>query len=259
MAHDTSTAAVTYEVRNSVAWLTINRPDARNSLNRAVREGLFAGVRRFNDDESAKVLVLTGSGDKAFCAGGDLKEMSQEQLTVPPVDFVPQFGRNIEVDKPTIAAVNGAAFAGGFLLAQTCDLCIASSTATFAISEVKIGRGSPWAAPLPLMVPPRIAMEIVLTGAALTAQRAYEIGFVNQVVEPCEFTDATQQFAELIAANAPLSVSAGKKTAKLTAEHPLSGAFEMAEKIWEPVYLSDDAQEGMLAFNEKRRPHWKGH
>ncbi|WKN52431.1 enoyl-CoA hydratase-related protein (plasmid) [Rhodococcus opacus] len=258
MTHDTSTAAVTYEVRNSVAWLTINRPDARNSLNRAVREGLFAGVRRFNDDESAKVLVLTGSGDKAFCAGGDLKEMSQEQLTVP-VDFVPQFGRNIEVDKPTIAAVNGAAFAGGFLLAQTCDLCIASSTATFAISEVKIGRGSPWAAPLPLMVPPRIAMEIVLTGAALTAQRAYEIGFVNQVVEPDELTEATQRFAELIAANAPLSVSAGKKTARLTAEHPLSGAFEMAEKIWEPVYLSDDAQEGMLAFSEKRRPHWKGH
>lgn len=181
MALDISTAAVTYEVRNSIAWLTINRPDARNSLNRAVREGLFAGVRRFNDDESAKVLVLTGSGEKAFCAGGDLKEMSQEQLTVPPVDFVPQFGRNIEVDKPTIAAVNGAAFAGGFLLAQTCDLCIASSTATFAISEVKIGRGSPWAAPLPLMIPPRIAMEIVLTGAPLTAQRAYEIGFVNRV------------------------------------------------------------------------------
>ncbi|MEU2004089.1 enoyl-CoA hydratase/isomerase family protein [Rhodococcus sp. NPDC019627] len=259
MTDDTFTAAVTYEVRNSVAWLMINRPAARNSLNRAVREGLFAGVRRFNDDEAAKVLVLTGSGDKAFCAGGDLKEMSQEQLTVPPVDFVPQFGRNIEVDKPTIAAVNGAAFAGGFLLAQTCDLCIASSTATFAISEVKIGRGSPWAAPLPLMIPPRIAMEIVLTGAALTAQRAYEIGFVNQVVEPDELTEATQRFAELIAANAPLSVSAGKKTAKLTAEHPLSGAFEMAEKIWEPVYLSDDAQEGMLAFSEKRRPHWKGH
>ncbi|SEB33731.1 enoyl-CoA hydratase/isomerase family protein [Rhodococcus koreensis] len=259
MALDISTAAVTYEVRNSIAWLTINRPDARNSLNRAVREGLFAGVRRFNDDESAKVLVLTGSGEKAFCAGGDLKEMSQEQLTVPPVDFVPQFGRNIEVDKPTIAAVNGAAFAGGFLLAQTCDLCIASSTATFAISEVKIGRGSPWAAPLPLMIPPRIAMEIVLTGAPLTAQRAYEIGFVNRVVEPDELVDTTQRFAELIAANAPLSVSAGKKTAKLTAEHPLSGAFEMAEKIWEPVYLSDDAQEGMLAFSEKRRPHWKGH
>lgn len=253
-----SATAVTYEVRNSIAWLTINRPDARNSLNRAVCDGLFAGVRRFNDDASAKVLVLTGAGDEAFCAGGDLKEMSSERLTVPPVDFVPQFGRNIEVSKPTIAAVNGAAFAGGFLLAQTCDLCIASRTATFAISEVKIGRGSPWAAPLPLMVPRRIALEIVLTGAPLTAGRAYEIGFVNKVVEPGELTDTTQAFAELIAANAPLSVGAGKRTAALTYEHSLSEAFEMAEKIWEPVYLSDDAQEGMRAFGEKRRPVWKG-
>src|SRR6195952_2299108 len=110
--------SVTYVVRNGVAWLTINRPEARNSLNKEVRDGLFDGVRRFNDDDSAKVLVLTGAGEKAFCAGGDLKEMSADGLTIPPVDFVPQFGRNIVVDKPTIAAVNGVAFAGGFLLAQ---------------------------------------------------------------------------------------------------------------------------------------------
>lgn len=137
--------SVDYEVRNGVAWLTINRPEARNSLNKAVRDGLFDGVRRFNNDAQAKVLVLTGAGDKAFCAGGDLKEMSDDQLTVPPIDFVPQFGRNITVDKPTIAAVNGVAFAGGFLLAQTCDLCVASTTAKFAITEAKVGRGSPWA------------------------------------------------------------------------------------------------------------------
>ena len=105
--------SITYEVRNGVAWLTIDRPEARNSLNKAVRDGLFDGVRTFNRDDAAKVLVLTGAGDKAFCAGGDLKEMSENQLTIPPVDFVPQFGRNITVDKPTIAAVNGAALAGG--------------------------------------------------------------------------------------------------------------------------------------------------
>jgi len=249
---------VTYEVRNSVAWLTINRPGARNSLNKAVRDGLFDGVRRFNGDNDARVLVLTGSGKRAFCAGGDLKEMSEMALTVPPVDFVPQFGRNIEVDKPTIAAINGPAFGGGFLLAQTCDLCVASTTATFAISEVKIGRGSPWAVPLSWMLPPRIAMEIVLTGAPLTAQRAYEIGFVNRLAEPTELQHRTQEFAELIAANAPLSVGAGKKTMRLTAEYPLSEAFDRAENIWEPVYLSEDAQEGMLSFREKRFPAWKG-
>lgn len=250
--------SVTYDVRNGVAWLTINRPEARNSLNKKVRDGLFGGVRRFNDDDSAKVLVLTGAGDKAFCAGGDLKEMSEDRLTVPPVDFVPQFGRNITVDKPTIAAVNGAALAGGFLLAQTCDLCVASTTATFSITEVKVGRGSPWAAPLPLMIPRRMAMELVLTGAPLDAQRAYEIGFVNRLAEPADLIGAAQTLAEQIAGNAPLSVAAGKATATLTSEFPLSEAFDRAEKLWQSVYLSADAQEGMQAFKEKRRPVWKG-
>jgi enoyl-CoA hydratase/carnithine racemase len=250
--------SVVYQIRNGVAWLTIDRPEARNSLNRAVRDGLFEGVRRFNGDPDAKVLVLTGAGDKAFCAGGDLKEMSTERLTIPPVDFVPQFGRNIAVDKPTIAAVNGVAFAGGFLLAQTCDLCVAATTAQFGITEVKVGRGSPWAAPLPMMIPRRVATELALTGAPMSAQRAYEIGFVNRLAEPGELVAVTQALAEQIAANAPLSVAAGKQTATLTAEYPLTDAFDRAEKIWAPVYLSDDAQEGMKAFREKRAPQWKG-
>jgi enoyl-CoA hydratase/carnithine racemase len=250
--------SVTYTVRNGVAWLTIDRPDARNSLNKAVRDGLFDGVRRFNADTAAKVLVLTGAGDKAFCAGGDLKEMSADGLTIPPVDFVPQFGRNIKVDKPTIAAVNGAAFAGGFLLAQTCDLCVASTTATFGITEVKVGRGSPWAAPLPLMIPRRVVMELVLTGAPMSARRAHEIGFVNRLAEPSDLVDSTQALAEQIAANAPLSVAAGKATAVLTAEYPLSEAYDHAERLWQEVYLSSDAQEGMQAFKDKRAPVWKG-
>lgn len=250
--------SVTYEVRDGVAWLTIDRPEARNSLNKAVRDGLFDGVRRFNADDSAKVLILTGAGAKAFCAGGDLKEMSTERLAIPPVDFVPQFGRNIRVDKPTIAAVNGAALAGGFLLAQTCDLCVASTTATFAITEARVGRGAPWAAPLPLMIPRRIAMELLLTGAPMTAQRAYEIGFVNRLAEPGDLLVTAQQLAHQIASNAPLSVAAGKKTTLLTAEQPLSDAFDTAENLWAPVYLSADAQEGMRAFAEKRRPAWKG-
>jgi enoyl-CoA hydratase/carnithine racemase len=250
--------SVSYQVRNGVAWLTIERPEARNALNKAVRDGLFDGVRTFNADDTAKVLVLTGAGDKAFCAGGDLKEMSEDGLTIPPVDFIPQFGRNITVDKPTIAAVNGVAFAGGFLLAQICDLCVAATTAKFGITEVKVGRGSPWAAPLPLMIPRRIVMELVLTGAPLSAARAYEIGFVNRLAEPDELIEVTQALAEQIAANAPLSVAAGKQTAALTAEHPLSTAYELAETLWAPVYLSTDAQEGPRAFNEGRPPQWKG-
>jgi enoyl-CoA hydratase/carnithine racemase len=248
------TDAVSYRVDNGVAWLTIERPQARNALNAAVREGLFAGARRFNDDSGAKVLVLTGAGDKAFCAGGDLKEMADTALTVPPLDFLPQFGRNIDMAKPTIAAVNGIAWAGGFLLAQCCDLCVAAEHATFAISEVKVGRGAPWAAPLPWLIPPRIALQILLTGDPITAARAHEVGLVNEVVPLADLRSRTQELAERIAANAPLSVLAAKRTAYLARPD----VFDEAERLWTPVYLSADAQEGPAAFRDKRKPAWTG-
>jgi enoyl-CoA hydratase/carnithine racemase len=252
------TEPVRYEVVRGVAWLTINRPEARNALSKAVREGLFDGVRRFNADAEAKVLVLTGEGDRAFCAGGDLKEMADTTLQVPPPDFLPQFGRNIEIAKPTIAAVNGIAYAGGFLLAQNCDLCIAAESARFAVTEVKVGRGSPWAAPLSWLVPPRIAMQILLTGDPITAQRAYEVGLVNEVVPDAELRTTVQALAERIAANAPLSVMAAKRTAYLSAQFDLADAYVEADRIWEPVYLSADAQEGPASFRDKRPPVWTG-
>jgi len=248
------TAAVSYQVVSGVAWLTIERPEARNALNAAVREGLFSGTRRFNSDDSAKVLVLTGAGDKAFCAGGDLKEMAETSLQIPPPDFVPQFGRNIDVAKPVIAAVNGIAWAGGFLLTQCCDLCIAADTATFAITEVKVGRGAPWAAPLSWLMPPRVALQILLTGDPITAQRACELGLVNEVVPAASLRERAQAMAERIAANAPLSVLAAKRTAYLSRPD----VFEEAERIWAPVYLSADAQEGPAAFRDKRQPVWTG-
>lgn len=249
---------VTYEVTDGVAWLTIDRPEARNALSRAVREGLFDGVHRFNADDTAKVLVLTGSGEKAFCAGGDLKEMNDVALRVPPPDFLPQLGRNIDVPKPTIAAVNGIAYGGGFLLAQQCDLVVAAEHARFAVSEVRIGRGSPWAAPLSWLVPPRVAMKILLTGDPIGAAAAQGHGLVNDVVPAAELRGHTQRLAERIAANAPLSVLAAKRTVYLSASHTRAEAYERAEEIWEPVYLSQDAQEGPLSFREKRAPVWQG-
>jgi len=249
---------VRYDVDDGVAWLTIDRPEARNALNQAVRTGLFDGIRRFNDDDSARVLVLTGTGDQAFCAGADLKEMAENALKVPPIDFLPQLGRNIAVSKPTIAAVNGLAYAGGFLLAQTCDLCVAAEHARFAITEVKVGRGAPWAAPLPWMIPPRVALELLLTGDPITAQRAYEVGLVNLVVPGVDLRAAAQRLAETIAANGPLSVQAAKATVYASAQLSRSEAFDEAERLWEPVYLSDDAQEGPRAFREKRPPRWTG-
>ena len=249
---------VTYELAGPVAWLTINRPEARNALSAAVRAGLWDGLRRFNDDPDALVLVLTGAGDRAFCAGADLKEMASERLEVPPPDFLPQPGRNIEVAKPVIAAVNGAAYAGGFLLAQSCDLCLAADTALFAITEARVGRGAPWAAPLPWLIPPRVAMQILLTGDPVTAHRAHEVGLVNDVLPAAGLAAAAQRLAERIAANAPLSVLAAKQTVRLVADQPLSAAFQAAEQIWAPVYRSSDAQEGPAAFRDKRPPAWKG-
>jgi enoyl-CoA hydratase/carnithine racemase len=153
-----------------IAVLTINRPDSRNALGRDVREGLFAGWRRFEDDPALRVAILTAAGDKAFCAGGDLKEMAELNLEVPPRSMFPIPGDTIEITKPTIAAVNGVALAGGWLIAQACDLCVASTTARFAITEAKVGRGSPWAAPLIHMIPQRIMMEILLTGEPIDAR-----------------------------------------------------------------------------------------
>jgi enoyl-CoA hydratase/carnithine racemase len=245
---------VTYEVEDGVAWLTIDRPEARNALNESVRSGLWEGVRRFNDDDSAGVLVLTATGDKAFCAGGDLKEMAETAMEVPPPDFVPIFGRNVDVPKPTIAVVNGVAFAGGFLLAQMCDLVVAADSARFAITEAKVGRGTPWAAPLPWLVPPRVAMELLLTAAPISAQRAYEVGLVNRVVPLADLRAAATELAQTILANAPLSVGAAKRTVYLA----LADVADEADRIWEPVYTSADAQEGPTAFREGRAPRWQG-
>lgn len=249
---------VLYELRDSTAWVTINRPEARNALSAAVRAGLLESFERFNEDADAAVLVLTGAGDKAFSAGGDLKEMAHVELTVVPSDYVPQPNRTIKIDKPVIAAVNGIAYGGGFLLAQSADLVVASETAKFGITEARVGRGSPWAAPLPWLVPPRIAMEILITAEPIAAQRAYEVGLINAVVPAADLHDHVAALAAKIAANAPLSVRAGKAMVYAVAEHARSAAFEEAERLWEPVYLSADALEGPRAFAEKRSPVWQG-
>jgi enoyl-CoA hydratase/carnithine racemase len=250
--------AVHYHVDDGVAWLTIDRPESRNALSAEVRAGLFAGFRRFDGDDGAQVAVLTGAGDKAFCAGGDLKEMAATGLKVPPPDFLPHLGRNLQVAKPTIAAVNGAAYAGGFLLAQMCDLCVAADHARFAISEAKVGRGAPWAAPLSRMIPTRIALQILLTGEPLGATRAREVGLVNEVVPLADLCDTAQRMARTIAANAPLSVRAAKAMVYAAAERGVTDALDEADRIWETVYLSEDAQEGPRAFSEHRPPRWRG-
>ena len=252
------TEAVLYEMRGAVAIITINRPEARNAISRAVRDGIRAAFERFEADAAAQVAVLTGAGDRAFCAGMDLKEAAAESRGVLPRGFLPVIGETLEVTKPTIAAVNGFAMAGGWMLAQMCDLCIAAEHATFAITEAKVGRGTPWAAPLVGMLPQRVVMEILLTGDPISARRLHELGYVNQVVPGERLLEASLAMAERIAGNAPLTVRACRELVYLSQEMGRSAALRAARHLFTPVYMSEDAQEGPRAFAEKRKPVWKG-
>ncbi|XVQ09442.1 enoyl-CoA hydratase/isomerase family protein [Spirillospora sp. CA-255316] len=251
--------AVLFDARDDgIAVITLNRPETRNCLARDIREGLYAAWDRFERDPALRVAILTGAGEKAFCAGGDLKEMVETGLKVPPRDMFPLPYDTVELSKPTIAAVNGVAFAGGWMIAQACDLCVASTAARFAVTEVKVGRSSPWAAPLIHMIPQRIMMEILLTGKPITAQRAYEIGLVNRLAEPEDLMDAALALAREILDGAPLSVQAARETVMLSTEMGRSAALKAARHASEVCYNSEDAQEGPRAFAEKRPPQWQG-
>ena len=255
---DENTSEVRYEQRGAVVLITIDRPAQLNALNAGVRRGLRESFERFQADDSALVAILTGAGDKAFCAGMDLKEAAQTGLGVPPPGFLPIIGQSIDVTKPTIAAVNGVAYAGGWLLAQMCDLCVAAEHASFGITEARVGRGMPWAAPLVSMVQQRALMELLLTAEPIGAERAREIGFVNHVVPAADLLPRCFATAEKIAANAPLTVRAARELVYLATEMGRSAAQRAATHLFESVYRSEDAQEGPRAFREKRKPQWKG-
>lgn len=252
------TDEVLFEVEDGIAVVTIDRPQQRNAINRGVMEGLRKAFDLLEKDDAVRVGILTGSGDKAFCAGMDLKEAAAMRLRVPPRDFLPVLGDTIHVTKPVIAAVNGVAYAGGWLFAQMCDLCVAADHAVFGITEAKVGRGMPWAAPLTRMLPQRIVMELLLTGQPLTAQRAYELGYVNAVVPLADLRAKAMEMARTIAANAPLTVKAARELVYLSSEMGRSAGLRAAQHLFESVYLSEDAQEGPRAFAEKRPPKWTG-
>ena len=258
MADQPAADTVLFEVSDGVAWVTINRPEARNAINQAVSEGLAEAWDRVEADDDIVVAVLTGAGEAAFSAGADLKEMAARAEPRLPSHLVK--GRLAEgrVTKPVIAAVNGVAYAGGFNLVMQCDLCVAAEHARFGILEARVGRGSPWANQLGYLIPPRTAIELLCTAEPISAQRAYQLGLVNRVVPGDELKSATADLAAAIAANAPLTVRAGKAMVRATAGLSPTEASAIADEIYEPVYASDDAQEGPRAFAEKRPPRWQG-
>lgn len=249
---------VLYQTEGGITVITINRPERHNTMNTAMRDGLFEAFRNFEADASARVAILTASGDKSFCAGRDLKDPVQAAMAEVKRGYLPILGDAIKVSKPVIAAVNGPAFALGFIFVQMCDMCVASDNATFAITEVKLSRGVPWAVPLASMLPRKVLSELLLTSAPITAQRAHDIGLVNHVVPRAELMAKAMELAGAIVASGPLSVKAALQMIAATDEYRQSEALDKAYEYFAPVYASEDASEGIRAYLEKRAPQWKG-
>ena len=243
-------------VKGKVLIITLNRPHARNAVTRAMADGVAAALDRFAADDGLAIGIVTGAGG-SFCAGMDLKGFLRgERPSIPGRGFA---GLTMAPPvKPLIAAVDGYALAGGMELALACDLIVASRTAKFGIPEVKRGLAARAGGlmRLPRQLPYRVAMELALTGAFLSAERAYELGLVNRVTDGAAL-DEGLALAEEIAANGPLAVRASKR---VIAESRLWSDAEMwdrQEEIVGPVFESEDAREGAAAFAEKRVPAWK--
>lgn len=249
---------VLYEVSEQIATITINDPEHLNAMSQAVREGLRENFERFADDTEARVAILTGAGDKAFCAGAHLKEMAATKLGPIPRDLVPMPSRNIFIDKPLIAAVNGYAYGGGFLYVMLADIAIASETAKFAVPEVRLSRGAPWSVPMLHQIPRKVWFELVVTGEPIDAERAYEIGFVNAVVPLSDLMETARETARKIVRAAPLTVDASMKMIRAAEEMGRTAAWDVADEYFVKVYASEDALEGPRAWVEKREPRWQG-
>ena len=245
---------VLYSVSGQAVVITINRPDQLNAINNAVCEQLTEAFRRFEEDTPLRVAILTGAGDRAFSAGRDLKEAASGAKR----ELLPVLGDTVHLGKPVIAAVNGTAVGAGWIFAQMCDLCVAADTAQFGIAEAKAGRGMHWSPPLVHMVGSRIALELMITGKTIDANRAHAIGFVNRVVPFKDLLPAAVSMAEEIIACAPLSVAAARAMVRHTMNMGLDAALEVGRQLSVPLYESEDSKEGPRAFKEKRKPVWKG-
>lgn len=243
---------VTYESHEGVATITINRPDKLNAINAEVEQALAAAWLRFNASETDRVAVLTGAGDRAFSAGRDL-------ATVEPPDyrrFTP--GVVIQVDKPVIAAVAGWCVGGAMVLVQMCDLCVAAENTRFTYPEARMGFAGGLIGSLAGRIPHKVAMEVMLLGEELSAERAYQVGFVNKVVPVGRQRVEAQAIAARLAGNAPLVMGMLKRFANDVLPKGAVEKSAMALRETETVFGSSDFNEGQQALREKRRPVFTG-
>jgi E-phenylitaconyl-CoA hydratase len=256
--------ALLYDVREQIATITLNRPEAMNSLDPVTLNELNDAFQRANEDDDVRVVVLTGAGDRAFCSGSDLKK------TMPPKESFAEltFGKpkwlypfaGMEIDKPAICAVNGYALAGGMELALACDIRIASTNAQFGQSEVCVGSipAAGGTQRLPRAVGLSDAMLMMLTGDRIDAEQALRIGLVSRVVPPEDLARTAREIALRIAINAPLAVRAVKKLAREGLDLPLLAGVQMEQFALGLLRDTQDRIEGRRAFQEKRTPSYRG-
>lgn len=257
-----SAQEVLFEVRDGSAWLTINRPDQRNALNPPVIEGLLDGLDRAARDEGVGSVVLTGSGDRAFCAGADLGGMHPATGSAPHArasglaDLLLAIPRH---PNPIVARVNGHALAGGFGLMLACDLVVAADDAEFGTPEINLGL---WpfmiSAVIRRNIPRKIALEMMLTGRRVSGAEAERWGMVNQVVPRAKLDGAMTELLETLHEKSPWALRLGKESFHASEDMPLDQALAYLEAMLSVDVESEDVAEGVSAFLQKRTPQWKG-
>ncbi len=250
--------AVLVDVADGIMTISLNRPKAKNAANKALAEGVAAALDQLDADDDIRVAILTGAGG-TFCSGMDLKAfVSGETPHIEGRGFAGLTERSPR--KPLIAAVEGYALAGGLELAISCDLIVTADNAKFGIPETKRGLAAAAGGliKLPRQIPPRLAMEMALTGDFIDAQRALDCGLVNRVVPAGTALEAARELAGSISANGPLAVAVSKQVIQESEDWDQASMWDKQQALVMPVFSSEDAIEGATAFAEKRAPNWKG-
>lgn len=251
--------ALLYEKEDKIVTITLNRPEALNAYDWEQTQQFSEALIKFRDDPDAWAAIITGAGDKAFSAGADLKALVPVAQEKGQPEYV-HIMRGLKIYKPIIAAVNGLAFGGGLETVLACDIRIAAENARFGVPEVRWSLIPGWGGTqrLPRMIPWAKAAELLFTGTAIDAQEAYRIGLVNLVVPLSELMPTAKEWARRICQNGPLGVRAAKESMTVGIDMTLEEGQKLEKSLVDKLLMTEDAKEGVKAFNEKRKPVFKG-